>query len=280
MGQKVNDLLRAVVPRGLRNWLRRPRKSARYVVDELRFRSGQSESVPLRADFAPRCHPTCREYFQVFTEDPMQAAEFDAFIAHCPRGIKLLDVGAHHGLFALAAVHFGGLDAEVVCVEASPAAMRVLKINAALNHVTGQIRAVNAAMGGEDGEIKMLTTGPFGGDYLVAAPAGRKDAISIPTKTIATVLDECQFLPSHVKIDIEGFEFEVVRGAMAVLSELHPVLFLELHGSMMSSRGCDPARVISDLRQCGYQHFLVGSEEVTDETLRIGDYDCRLTCLR
>ena len=99
------------MPRAFRNWLRKPNKSLEYLWDRVKFRFGQTQRIKVRDDWEVICHPAAREHFEVFQTDPSQAGELDSFILHCPVGIRLLDVGAHYGFFALAALRYGGSEA-------------------------------------------------------------------------------------------------------------------------------------------------------------------------
>lgn len=62
------------------------------------------------------------------------------------------------------------------------------------------------------------------------APDGE---LEIPTVTLdSCVHGERQLRPPDVvKIDVEGAEFLVLRGASQTLSEYHPRLFVEIHGT-------------------------------------------------
>jgi hypothetical protein len=83
----------------------------------------------ITADWEVRCHPAAAPLFEIFRTDPGQSAELASFIHNCRPGMRLLDAGAHFGFFALAALRYGGKDARVLCVEASPGAVKVLKEN-------------------------------------------------------------------------------------------------------------------------------------------------------
>ena len=39
--------------------------------------------------------------------------------------------------------------------------------------------------------------------------------------------------PDIIKIDVEGAEFEVLEGASRALTEFHPTIFLEIHGTQL-----------------------------------------------
>jgi hypothetical protein len=57
----------------------------------------------------------------------------------------------------------------------------------------------------------------------------------------STTLDSCIYgekglrPPNVVKIDVEGAELEVLQGASRALSEFHPKIFLEMHGTQLHS---------------------------------------------
>ena len=68
--------------------------------------------------------------------------------------------------------------------------------------------------------------------------------------------------PTHIKIDVEGYEAAVVRGAKRTLTRWAPLLFLELHNEMIRSEGGDPSCVLDDLAEMGYEMSSVGSVRI------------------
>lgn len=275
----MTDLIRRLVPRTLRNWIRQPRRSVRYVLHRLAYAVEGANAEELRPDWSLRCHPASREHFMVFNSDPAQRTELDLFIHYCRTGMQFLDVGAHYGLFALAAHRFGGSSARVVCVEASPKAAQILRANLDANEVRN-VSLLNIAMGASDGSLEMLSTGPPGSDYFVSVPTGRSDTVPVRQLTMHSVLCETRLLPTHVKMDVEGFEDDVIAGALNVLKEHHPILFLELHGGYLRARQRDPALVIRRLRECGYECIEEAGAEITDEAIARRNFECRLVCFQ
>jgi hypothetical protein len=59
----------------------------------------------------------------------------------------------------------------------------------------------------------MLATGPFGCDYFVAALCDRPDATSVAAVTMQSQAIAYDYEPTHVKLDIEGYELEDVPAA-------------------------------------------------------------------
>jgi len=275
---KLHTFARNYTPRVIRNWLRMPSKSIEYVKDRLSFAVGNTKMVKVRENWILRVHPAAHHHFEVFNTDPIQSSELNAFIANCPNGIRLLDVGAHYGFFALAALRYGGAEAKVLCVEASPSAAKILDTTLNLNKTDGRVRVFNVAMGDKDGMLSMLATGPLGGDYFIVPTEERKDTIQVPQRSLVSLLTETGFKPTHIKFDIEGFEFEVIESGLTILKELRPVLFLELHGTALRARGKDPLAVIQMLREAGYSSFVEDGQELTAEAMAALGYNCRMIC--
>ena len=157
----------ALSPRTVRNWLRKPSRSLRYVIDRMSFSWGSLSVVPLTGEWSVNCHPASKAHFEVFRDDPSQAKELAAFLSFSRVGMQLLDIGAHHGFFALAAIRAGGPTARVLCLEPSPGATKILRANVHANNSDSQVQVLEVAAGQCDEDVQMLTTGPFGADYFI-----------------------------------------------------------------------------------------------------------------
>jgi FkbM family methyltransferase len=253
----VAAAVRAIVPRSARNWLRDPRRSIEWGVDHARFTLGRVERIEVRPGWTVQAHPlAARCAFGAQVHDPEQRCELDAFIARCTPGMRLLDVGAHFGIFSLAAAHFGGPDARVLAVDPSAAATKMLARHARLNGCGDRVAVVTACAAAAAGERGMLDTGVIGAGYFVAADSGRR-AADLSRVTAVRLDDLCAaagFRPTHVKIDVEGDELEVLRGAAAILTrEVPPLVFLELHDAILHARGGDATAVVEWLSSRGYR---------------------------
>ncbi|WP_166442871.1 FkbM family methyltransferase [Phragmitibacter flavus] len=244
----------------------------------IQFSTGLTNTVTIRDQWTVRCHPTAKKHFEVFQDDPVQSAELDAFLQNCPPGIQLLDIGAHYGFFAAAAIRFGGPAARVLCIEASPKAAKILQTTIALNQLEHCVQSINVAMGPEDGLLPMLTTGPLAGDYFVVPAETRADVTMVPQRSLASIIQETGFSPTHIKFDIEGFEYEVIEAAIQTLQQHHPIIFLELHGDALHARGKNPGDVLQMLQNAGYNHFLLNDSEITEKDLHHLGFNCRLIC--
>ena len=69
--------------------------------------------------------------------------------------------------------------------------------------------------------------------------------------------------PTHVKIDVEGAEADVLDGAAATLNGFNPpFVFLELHNEILRSRGENPLDVLARLQDAHYRLFDVDDQPI------------------
>lgn len=265
MVNQCRDVIRAVVPRSTRNWLRSPSKSAEWLWDSARFLFGNTESLEISPNSYLVCHPRAHRVFhRDQIGDPEQIAEFRGFISHCSSSMLLYDIGAHFGIFSLTAAHFGGT---AVAVDASPAAAHMIEIEAALNKCAGRVHIIRAAVNDMNGTMAMLSSGVFSDGYFTATKRRPGNEL---TRVRAVTIDEMvlQFgPPTHIKIDVEGHEAAVLRGASATLSQFAPVLFLELHNEMVASRGDDPKAPLNELAHHRYDTFMPNGDAVDTDAI-------------
>ena len=246
---------RRFIPRYVRNWLRSPAQTAHWIWNEFQFGVGIKKSVEIRPGWNLVYHPAAfRLAYFAQQSDPDQVNEFDGFIGQCQMGMKLLDIGAHFGLFSLAALHYGGMNAKAVAVDPSPTACRIMRIQASLNSVSYRLEILQASVGSRVGWTDMVDSGIQSARYFVQPSdhAGR-ELTRTRSITLDALTEHLQDQPTHIKIDVEGCEEEVLLGAIATLSRTDgPLLFIELHNQIVSERGGDPRKVLKILGELGY----------------------------
>ncbi len=188
-----------------------------------------------------------------FVENGQSRDEMAAFLdaaPSLPADALLYDVGAHRGLFSL--VHCAvGPHRRAVLFEPSRSLTNDARTLLARNGFDGRAEVRVCGVGDRAG-ARRITEDALG----FAQPAGDDDADAATIEF--TTLDEewrrTGQVPSVVKIDVEGAEGEVIRGAAALLREIRPLLFLELHMDVLERRGESVEALLSQLTSCGY-HF-------------------------
>jgi FkbM family methyltransferase len=176
----------------------------------------------------------------------------------------LLDIGAHFGVFSLAAAHFGG---KAVAIDPSPIATRMIARQSALNGLTDSIRIIQAAVSDESGAVDMLSSGVFSDGYFKITQGRAKSEL---TRTQATTIDQLvsqHGIPTHIKIDVEGQEAAVLRGGRETLDQFSPILFLELHNEMVTADGGDPNLALDELTQLRYETYALGGNSLRRDAI-------------
>lgn len=201
------------------------------------------------------CHPRAFEVaYRAQVCDPEQAAEFRQFLSHCHKGMLLFDIGASYGIFSLVAADVGG---KAIAVEPSLIAVKMLSTQMRLNGLGDSIEVIAAAAGEREGSIRMLSSGVFSNGYF-RFEKGRNKIETSSVNVITVDMLDAQFgTPSHLKIDVEGYEGAVLRGARKLLNESSPLIFLELHNEMVAATGGDPSFCLDELHRLGYSIFAI-----------------------
>ena len=149
------------------------------------------------------------------------------------KGDTVIDIGAYFGDSAIWwAKEF---EAKVIAFEPLPEVFKELTENLRLNHVEDKVIAYNVALG--SGE--KITGGKGKGTMFNYADLEQ----TLETKR----LDDFKFEKVDIiKIDVEGFEYEVLKGAVETIKRFHPKLILETHSTALRQK-CD-----SLLKDLGY----------------------------
>jgi FkbM family methyltransferase len=142
-------------------------------------------------------------------------------------GDRVLEIGSHHGFMAMLLSQLVGKEGFVLAVEPSPFNAMMASAQVGLNAATN-CRIMQAAASDRKGTTKISFESN-------AAVTDSSNGIDVPTVT-ADELDTT-FGPFDVlKIDVEGFEGQVLAGASALLRR-SPRIILELHSPHLAPFG-------------------------------------------
>ncbi len=156
------------------------------------------------------------------------------FFAECA-----IDVGAHVGNHVLYFAHVLGL--RTVAFEPNPASYAHLVDNVRNNGLEAACSIRNAAVGAAPGQVRTVAASDSnsGMARVEADPGGSVAMVTLDDEVLAEPRIDL------IKIDVEGWELDVLRGAEQVLAERRPVIYVEIMQSKF-------APVEHHLRQRGY----------------------------
>lgn len=174
-----------------------------------------------------------------------------AFVLHVLReGDGFVDVGANIGSYTILAG--GAAGARCVSIEPGPGAFGHLLDNINLNNIGDRVTALNIGIGKERGVLR-FTSGLDTVNHVLAGSEGGREAIEVEIERLDDVLSG--FEPAIIKIDVEGFETNVIAGAERVLSR--PSLcavIMELNGSG-ERYGFDENQLHEHMLEYGFKTF-------------------------
>jgi FkbM family methyltransferase len=164
----------------------------------------------------------------------------DHIIEHfTPRqGDVVVDIGAHIGRYTIISSKRVGAKGKVVAIEANPDNYEMLNSNIQLNQLTNII-PLNYAVYSKETKIKLYRPGEESGNtiynttmVLDRAKVNEK-FVEVNADTLDNLLQENgieQQQVNWIKIDVEGAEFEVLKGATTILSKSKDIaLLIEVH---------------------------------------------------
>lgn len=182
-----------------------------------------------------------------------------AVVERCLRpGDSFVDVGANHGSFSIRASAVVGEEGMVVAVEPQPWLAELVERSLEVN-ACSPYRVLRQACGEREGTVTLVVPRTSSGSASV------HDGHLMSGEHIHTVaplrrLDESiawRELPGEVllKIDVEGAELSVLRGASEFLHERRPRVVMEINPVSLDSAGVSLDGCLGFLREHGYDRF-------------------------
>ncbi len=154
-----------------------------------------------------------------YTKLHEEVPEIQWFKEHIRPGDNVVDCGAHHGLMAVLFGKWVGETGKVTTFEALPTNAEVVNQNIALNGLQC-VTVRNEAVGNDNGTLSFTLD-----SNASVATFDSKKTIQVPVVKLDAALEEP---PKLLKIDVEGYELEVLNGASHIL-KTHPALAIEIH---------------------------------------------------
>ena len=155
----------------------------------------------------------------------------------------LLDVGANNGYYSLLASRLSGGTARVFAFEPSIACLKFLKHHLRVNRLQ-QVTLLEAAAGRVAGTAWFEDGSGTGTGHL--ADQGTHE---VRVVTLDATVAEHNIVPTHVKIDVEGAELDVLQGAVNILQTYQPEIYLSTHGARIHAECCQFLRELGYLLQ-------------------------------
>lgn len=198
----------------------------------------------------------------------------------------MLDIGANIGRMSIPRVVLGDVVA-VYCAEPDPLNYACLVGNIVDNHLNGLLLPDRLAIADRDGSAVLCRADVSGGHRVLAdnsstldtprgasgPPSEHGELVEVPCLTLDTWLARLRVDPdavTFVKVDVQGYEMRVLRGASALLAKRHVAWQLELDPTLLVAAGTSLADVCAKVQQ-HFTHFIDLNGALTGPRQRVID---------
>lgn len=190
------------------------------------------------------------------------------FIKYCLKHIDperdIIDVGANVGFYS---VLFAKQlkTGRVVAVEPTQNALKRLRRNIEMNGVNSRVDIFEGVVSDNIGQLEINTIA--GKEEYSSIGVLQQSPVTglkhVTEKVKSTTLDELvkskSLNPAFIKIDVEGAENLVFKGARNVLMEKRPIILSEISDTLLRANGSSSEEVVKLLKECKYDVFDVGN---------------------
>lgn len=173
----------------------------------------------------------------------------------CKKNFYVIDVGTNIGWVAL---NFAKLseNGKVIGFEPDPYNYSVCKSNSDRNALSN-LTILPYGLGETSGQVMMEVRTPDnrGGNRI--APKNASGSVNVQIKRLDDI-EEIASLSSInlMKLDVEGYELKVLRGALNTIQKYKPILFIELDDDNLLDQGDSATSLVSFLEVNGYSSIV------------------------
>lgn len=199
----------------------------------------------------------------VLASGSWERTEWDWIKKALKRGDVFVDIGAHHGTYAIRAARAVGQEGVVVAIEPNPISVKRLEANLAKNGLTN-VRLYNLACGDKESTLTLFLADPAntGMTSLSAqltwgsGATGGLRSVDVPVKPLDRILEGLQGRKiAVIKIDTEGAETMILRGSAETIRTHSPAIVLEELPQALAAMGSSMRELEELLNSFGYSRI-------------------------
>ena len=209
----------------------------------------------------------------------VEAADVDALRAWITPGTTVVDVGANIGFFTVRFARWVEPDGRVIAIEPEPENLRQLRRRIGKAGVTSNVEVIEGVVAEEPGMLHLWLCPTNPAAHHLAA-----DGMPVRAWTIDGLMAARGWpVVSLIKIDVDGAEVRVLRGARETLTRWHPVLFVEIFDRLLNEAGFSADMLLDEIESHGYRLYVSESRHAPltrseaaarRQTLGYADYLC------
>jgi FkbM family methyltransferase len=180
------------------------------------------------------------KYFRYFPSD-YEMGNFQFLKENCHPGNIVLDIGAHIGVFAVAAAKYVGYNGKVFAFEPTPGTNKLLTKTIQFNKLEKVIFPRSEAIGMVTGKTNFFISDleGYNSNTLISYIDDRvMHSVEINVITVDGFVEEMKIDKiNFLKIDAEGAELDVMKGAIKTFQHHRPITILAIHPDPILAKG-------------------------------------------
>jgi FkbM family methyltransferase len=167
-------------------------------------------------------------------------------------GDRFVDIGANIGMITLHARSLVGDGGRIDCFEPNPDCVAAIRANLALNSIANVV-VHPCALAEHAGPMTLHLTSEHTGTATLADTGD--DTVRTFTVDVEVGDEALAEAPRAIKIDVEGFELQVLRGLRRTLADCTPFVITEVIESQLAKAGATTSDLVALFADHGYKAF-------------------------
>ena len=189
--------------------------------------------------------------------------ELDVFELLAEQSRVILDVGGSIGDYTCVGANRLPADGHIVAFEPIPENQAYIKKNLEQNQLTSKATVAPVAVGDRDAEIDIYMVEGSVGTHSAAATSAAgvsTKSVHVPVVMLDSYVVENKLANIDIlKIDVEGYDGFVLKGAQQLIRKFKPTMFIEFVADNLKNCGFDPNEFLVLLKG-GYKHIYMVDE--------------------
>jgi FkbM family methyltransferase len=192
--------------------------------------------------------------------ESVEEKSYKSFADAVHAGDVVYDVGAHIGTYTMLALQKSAPGGRVVAYEPVDLTRDFLKLHLQWNSGSDRVIVRPVCCGSQPGQASLyFREGEMNGDSGLLPVKGAR-SMMVPVRTLDSEVADLGLVPTIVKIDVEGWELEVLKGAEYILTRYRPLLFLSLHPEALARLHTSTGVVQAWLEERGYCSQVIATD--------------------
>ncbi|MCV0430405.1 FkbM family methyltransferase [Nitrosopumilus sp.] len=178
-------------------------------------------------------------------------AKWEPFSLITGKNNVIIDLGANVGYYTLK-LSKKNKDCKIIAIEPDPNTFKILSQNCELNNLKN-IALHNVAISEENGTVKLFQSKTHSGTSSILSKSySQNESVSIKSITLDNLLGNLYKKIDWLKIDVEGSELFVLKGASNTLKITNKII-IELHEEILNQNNQSSKQIIDILTKNNFK---------------------------